>query len=340
MSRAGNGRRGVLEGAESSRPKAEGDPIERLLRLAPADSETPPRDVADRVKLEVFSSWRQTLAGRRRRRVLWVAAAMVPMLIATATLVQLRRSPIGMVEQRAQSTLPRAEQDSTDRVLRPGSVLETELEGAIISLAVGAALRVDVDSRVVFEARRRLRLEQGALHFDSRGSGGSSSEGGPSSQPVVVETPLATLTNSGTVYQVRTVESRLEIAVRSGSVRVEPRLGALLIVRSGERVVVGEKGVEGRDSSISSEPAWSWSRRLSVPFEAEGQTLEQFLLWFESETGIGYRLLADRTVLNVRLHGDLEWQDPYAALEPTLRLCGLEGEMRDDVIWVAAARAQ
>lgn len=310
------------------------DPIERLVRLAPTDDETVPAATRARVRASMLASWQTTVTRRRRARAWMLACCAVGFLI-TASVASVWWHSARIVGRVAApgSSLGASDRDS-GLVLHPGQTVETQLEGTVVALEAGPGLRIDSESRVVFASRRRLRLDKGAIFFDSRVPEGEPEAAARPSPSIEIQTELATLTNQGTVYQARMSDGQLEIAIRSGSVRVVPRRGSPFEIRSGELVVLRSSGVTSNDRIAPSDPRWSWSHRLAAPFAIDGRTLGDFLAWFEDESGISFRLSADPAVRSVRLHGDLEFRDPLAAVEPALRLCGLQGEIREGVLVV------
>ena len=263
----------------------------------------------------------------------------------TVTLVGSRpRAPVGRLDiTRGAVTVVSSENHRAlePGLLRPGHVLATHEGRAVVALDAGPRLRIDSNTRLVFEGARRLRLEAGAIYFESRHEPSGKEDDGDASAmpagraaPVLVETALATLVNLGTAYQARIAGSGIEVAVRSGVVRVDRRRGPPLEVRAGELLRLSGTNAETAPARPT-DPLWSWSRELGPPFAAEGRTLGEFLDWFERETGLEARVTAGPDVRELRLRGDVVWHDPLAALEPTLRILGLRGEVRDGVVLVA-----
>jgi ferric-dicitrate binding protein FerR (iron transport regulator) len=322
------------------------DPLARVLRLARAESEAELSAAAERARPSVAAAWRGSVAQRRRRRG-WLAAGALAVagLAVTVVLVGSRpRAPVGRLDiSRGAVTVVSSDhrRPLEPGVLRPGHVLATHEGRAVVALEAGPKLRIDTHTRLVFEGARRLRLEAGAIYFDSRHEpSAKEGDGDPKTRPqgravpIVVETAVATLTNLGTAYQARISGNGIEVAVRSGVVRVDRRRGPPLEVRDGELLRLSGPQVETA-SAEPTDPLWSWSRELGPPFVAEGRTLGDFLDWFEHETGLEARVTAGPDVRQLRLRGDVVWHDPLAALEPTLRLLGLRGEVKDGVVLVS-----
>ena len=216
--------------------------------------------------------------------------------------------------------------DSDD--LAPGGLLRTGRDSGVrLHLADGTDLRLDSESTLEWLEnpsrgsldRPSVRLSSGALYFRSPPSDG---------QPLGVATPFGDLINAGTEYELRLDARGLELAVAEGSVRVRPSTGGDLRVRAGEHVRVHSDGTLGTPRALETDRTrLDWTLQLGRMFAVDGRTIEDFVRWVAEERGLEVRWLIDEGARTTRLRGDLIWQDPRAALVPTLRMAGLEARI-------------
>lgn len=211
---------------------------------------------------------------------------------------------------RAVEPCPGFASSSGARALRRGDVVETrQTDRAALRLVDGAQLRLDHESRLTLQCRRRFRFEAGAFYFDSdpsaveRGAGASSSK--MARNEIRVDTPFASLRNLGTRYQARLFDDRLEVAVHLGRVEVFVDGSRRWTVERGERLSVDAEGQPTWDVAPPFGDLWQWTLELSPPFATEGRSLDEFLAWVERESGMEIRFLTDRRVGRIRLAGDL-----------------------------------
>lgn len=181
-----------------------------------------------------------------------------------------------------------------------GARLETA-GGAALRLAGGAELRLDARSSVELLERARVGLVRGALYVD----------GDPSAENVEVVTPLGTVRELGTQFEVR-LASRpsptLVVAVRDGAVALgEERVAA------GERAVLVAGEPLRREPIVAWDPAWSWARDLARPRLGERANLVALLRWSCRESGL--RLVFAPPELAARA-ATIEVHGPLADLPP------------------------
>ena len=301
------------------------------------------------------SAWREALSRRRRQRFAVLATAATLLLgcaLGVAWWRQGMQRPAAILRVVQGEVLQGDGQPlrGAELELARASVLATGADGgAAFEPAGGAHLRLGRSSRVRLRDARSIELQQGGVYFDSRRDAESSGSSGrddgaarraaSANQPgtsvvVSVETPLATLRNLGTRYQARVERELLHVAVRSGTVLVKPRRGNEISLSAGEWLTLAGDGVRERGLVSAFDQRWSWTWSLAPPFATEGRTLGEYLGWVERELGVERRVLAEPSVVQMRLRGDLVWRSVLESLQPTLALCGLEGEIDGGVLTV------
>ena len=310
------------------------DALERLLRAAGARS---PGDAERmrRVRESVHDAWResvpQTVAWRRRTVVAFVAAAAVVTVAIAASLTRRTTAPAppppsanpaarlmaatGSIWSVTDSRTPLT--IGSNAVI--GSAFETDA-GALATFVWfdGGELRMNERTVMRFTAARELSINRGAIYLDS----------GPRAGSLVVRTPVGTVRDVGTRFEVGMRDGSWRVRVRQGSViyegtaRREAAAGFELTVDPAGRILEHESPPFGDD--------WSWVVRAAPPFHIEGQTLAAFLDWAARESGRRIEFSNDelrRSSSGTLLHGSIENLTVEEALDVVLPTCGLSNRI-------------
>ncbi|HVS03266.1 MAG TPA: FecR family protein [Thermoanaerobaculia bacterium] len=312
---------------QSATPRGEIDVLARLVRLAGPRPPVPP-DRAARVEAAVRDSWRQTVrAGRRRRALGWasgLAAAAALVLAAGAALwspAPAEQPVVARLERVSGSVLGATERGAGEPLgvgqrVAAGTVVDTGAASrAAFRLVGGPSLRLDAGTRLRFTGIGELALESGAVYVDAVDD----------LRPVVVQTPLGEVRDVGTQFEVRLRADRLVVRVREGEVRLTAG-GAGFSAEAGEGLQLAPDGTLARHAVSPHGPAWAWVEQIAPPFELEGKTLAEFLLWASRETGRRVRFAEGRLTdfaPEVVLHGSVAELAPEQALLAVLPTCGL-----------------
>lgn len=325
-----------------SSPPNESDAIARLLRLADP-SPAVPRQAEDRVKAATRRTWRESTRARRRRYYVWGAVGLAAASLAIAVITMPRTSSEpASAPSRVVATL-RAATGTVTRSLeaeaRPlrlgesvssGTVLETGAGvRAALELPGGASLRLDSGTSLILLAARVVRLERGALYFDSAGDA--------SIEVLEVHTDLGVVRDIGTQFEVRR-DGELRVRVREGLVNLD-RDGATYEASAGVELRLSERGELSRHATPVFGPNWDWILDVAPAFTLEGHTLDAFLAWVSRETGWQTEFV-ERTVgdsaPDVVLHGSIEGLRPDRALDAVLPTCGLAHRFEGGVLLIEA----
>jgi ferric-dicitrate binding protein FerR (iron transport regulator) len=315
------------ESIEEARDRSEADAIARLVRLAGSRPAVPP-ERALRAELAVREAWKGAVAARRRRLALtWGGSIAVAATLALAIGLAFRGPqvvPVATVAGTVERVAGAADLTTDGAAAQPllageqlvaGSGVVTSGDGRVaVRLASGASLRLDVGSRLTFQTPTRLLLEGGAVYVDS--------QGGP---PVTVATPLGTVEERGTQFEVRLAPAGVRVRVREGAVNLTGDSGSWDGV-PGEELLLSRAGVLSRRTIDFHGEAWSWVQEIAPAYQLEGRTLGDFLAWFGRETGRGIRwsdVSDQQRSLAVVLHGSVDGLSPEQALAAVLPTCGL-----------------
>jgi ferric-dicitrate binding protein FerR (iron transport regulator) len=153
---------------------------------------------------------------------------------------------------------------------------------------------------------------------------------GRSAAGLEVRTPLGTIHDIGTQFEVRLQNSSLRLRVRTGL--AELRRGAdVVAARAGtELTLAGGATTTRAVATFGSE--WGWTAHLATPFDTEGQPLAAFLEYLTHEYGWTLQY-ADpalaRDASSTILHGSIRGLQPEEALAVALTTSGLSYRFRD-----------
>jgi ferric-dicitrate binding protein FerR (iron transport regulator) len=307
--------------------------VERLLRMADCGPDLP-GDGAQRVKEAVRPLWRRTLRDRARRRLQWlVGAAAAAAVVAAIALSLIDRGPTagtpapvarlealrGAVEIVSPSgDHLRVEEAGPDVQLGAGSWVHTDAASRVaLRLAGGQSLRLDLATSVRLESPALVRLDRGGLYVDSDGAAGDG---------VRVETPLGEVREIGTRFEVRREEGPVLVRVRGGRVAIV-RGGHEVEVSEGSTLAITADGRLERSSTAAHASEWDWVQLVAPAFEIEGRTVEAFLDWVSSETGLSVTYQDSRIeqfAAATILHGTVGKLTPNQTPEVVLPSCGLQ----------------
>ena len=224
------------------------------------------------------------------------------------------------------------------RAAEPGGFLDasagltTGADGrAALRTASGVSVRVDRETELRFQSAAVLVLARGGIYVDTE----SSAKPGA----VEVRTPLGTISDVGTQFEVRLADDELRLAVRTGAAsltrdgrRSPAPAGTRLRVEAGGAVETSKVPLDGAD--------WDWVQAIAPPFELEGRTLGDYLDWLERETGRRVTF-ADPSIAGpsraIVLHGSTAGIRPGDTPDAVLPACGLRHRLDDGVLIVERA---
>jgi ferric-dicitrate binding protein FerR (iron transport regulator) len=312
----------------------EEDVTAQLLRLTGAPPD-PSAERTARVHDAVHRAWR---ANRRQRLVrrgaaigvvavaatlvmaVWlnrphVATVVTNQVVAMAQRIQGR--PI-VIRKHERSAVPEPLSVSTS--IHVDDVLETDgASRAALEAADGSSVRIDRVSRVTFLAPALIEVTAGAVYV-------ATSDG---SQGFEVRTPLGTLRDVGTQFEVRLTASSLRLRVRTGTVEIRRGFG-VETATSGTEAMVTQTNIAVRQvAPFGSE--WAWTRDVAPSFAIEGRPLHAFLEHIAGEEGWTLRYSQPDVAEAARrivLHGSVDGLKADEALVAALATSGLQYQLQ------------
>jgi ferric-dicitrate binding protein FerR (iron transport regulator) len=216
-------------------------------------------------------------------------------------------------------------------VVVAGRTLETGTDGrAAIALPGGMSLRVDRDTRIALVDSSRLRLERGTLYLDS-GSGQARTA------QLRVETPTGTVRHVGTQYELRLLDSGVQLRVREGRVEFRSPTGLVEHGQSGEQLVIFRDGRVQRGEAPRAGPSWDWIADATPELDLEGMSLTRFLAWAGRELGFAVTFapaISEAELASVIVHGSTSGLTPAEALRAVFATTSFEATIVGDRIVV------
>lgn len=272
------------------------DSVGKLIQLA-GKREQVDEIRAARVRARVHTHWQESLHANRPWQKNWGWLAMASAAVVVAGLgLSVWLPPAGNLP--GESTMPRVVALSGEAwVLQDGDLdpdrrirlatgdtiplLSTIMTGpagrVALDLSLGASVRLDHATHLIFTAKNAATLQAGAIYVDS-------GRQAPGPEPALeVHTDWGIVRERGTQFQVRlTVESQ-EVAVREGAVTLENEEESFHLA-AGTTLTLSRDGAV-RSESPADGPLWSWVTRVSPPQNLQGRTLLSFLKWVCREKG-------------------------------------------------------
>jgi len=288
--------------------------------------------------------WRREVERRRRKTWLWAAGAAVAATAVIGLVIAQWIDLDAMLGAKPTATIVRIEGNlqveiSADTIhtlaaaeaVRSGKWLYTDTSSrALIQLASGHQLRMDTDTRIVFEKPTRIRVDRGAVYVDSATANG---------RGLAVVTDLGTARDIGTRFEVRHSHDELVVRVRDGQVELTRASGRYSIL-AGVELSLTSDGSASRREIRADGPEWDWTLEVCPSFQLDEATALGFMQWVAAETGRTLRFSTPEVeafASDTVLHGTVNGMNPGEAAETILPSCGLESTIVAGTIIVRRA---
>jgi ferric-dicitrate binding protein FerR (iron transport regulator) len=276
------------------------DPLAELIRAAGGRPSPPAEDCAS-VRAASYSAWQTKVRARKRRRWLAMAASLAVALGATAvyefwlaTEGAALAAPLVVIGDVARFSTKTGvwQAMSADTPIYRGDRLRTGPSGrAALSSAGGQSLRVAADTELLFAGANSLRLATGTIYIDS-GDGGVANA-------IEIATPLGTVRDIGTQFEVHSTAQGMRVRVRSGLVEiVESPLTENFSSGAGRELELSTAGVLQMGQIAPDDDQWAWAVELAVASERRNVSILRYLRWAARE--MGKALVFDTPAIELR----------------------------------------
>jgi ferric-dicitrate binding protein FerR (iron transport regulator) len=252
-----------------TQPAKTRDALGELIRAA-GRRPPPPRDDYERVLAASRFAWQRKVRARRRHRWYALAAAFALALGATALLQAIRPLAPQAIATLAVADGELALFSAATGVWRPladeavevfpGDRLRTGAAGrAALATPGGGALRIAAATELALTGPSSIELVAGTLYVDS-------GRAAPNTNTIEVATPLGTVRDIGTQFEVRAAAASLRVRVRTGIVElVESPYAADFRSPAGEEFELLTSGAVQLREIAPDDERWSWAADLAEP---------------------------------------------------------------------------
>ena len=326
-----------MSNVDNGPDSADRDDIATFIRAA-GRRPAVPADRAMRVKAALHAHWNREVARRRRLRYVWTTVALgaAASLVLLLSFPGMRPNPIPSPDTRIAGTVESVVGDcwtgdhrdaasvearslGARQNLAMGSVVTTGQKGRIsLRLASGYAVKLDRASRVRLVGPGILALDSGAIYVDSGQSGDNAGT-------LRIQTPLGTIQEIGTSYEVRLRQGSVRVRVREGLVILDDGSRSHQIHAAGE-LTLDEKATASTQRIAVDGADWDWFAELSAVPDLKGLSAREFLEWAARERN--WRLVfatedLARSASEIVLGGSAGGLTLEESLDAVLPTCGM-----------------
>ncbi len=323
---------------ESNGRRTSTDMVVALIQAAGRRAE-PPEEAYRQVLDAAMTALRRKTARRRERNWLIGTVAASLSAVAFVLLFQLGQVPLQPRVATVISTIGAVELRSGNRwkpLVDPGGAVAAGAGlrtlaggGAALSLGPGVSLRLASGSEVQFDGPQDILLRDGMLYLDNRATPGTG---------LRIGTPLGTVRDIGTQFEVRVADGTLRLRVREGRVEID-RAGQHLIGEAGDQFEIDVLGGVSRSAISPTDVSWVWAETMAPAPDIDGRPAAELLAWVARETGRRLRyqsVVVEQRAATVILHGNIRHLAPLAALDAMLATTDLEYVLDGDTMEIRA----
>jgi ferric-dicitrate binding protein FerR (iron transport regulator) len=335
----------------------------------PPDRTAIPPDRAARVAMAAKAHWRAELRRTTRRR--WAVGAIVAAAAIIAIGVRLLprdrasrdaaarvadvapvvpTAPAARVEVVSDAAWLQVSGRESPTPLRVGDRIAVGAEVGTAShgrvalrLSTGHSVRLDTGTRLRMIADRTLALDAGAVYVDSRRL---ASDVAAPAESIEIKTPLGTIRDVGTQFEVRWLPTSLRVRVREGRVAFAAS-GIVVNVAAGQEV---ERHQDHAVASNTLTPrplpagaALDWIGGITPMPDIDGRSLQSFLAWLAHERGLRLVFATPETAAaapGIVLKGSIAGMTLDQALDSVLMTCRLSSRIEGDVLRIDSSTSK
>jgi ferric-dicitrate binding protein FerR (iron transport regulator) len=264
--------------------------LEHAERRQPA-----PEIIRARAFSRLHDHWRKTT---RRQRVLrvagpWAMAAGVLLSIAFVLNLgdigpQVAPISVASVNRVTGETAIQLTTSAGQTAIQPNIELSTLAElvtGDDSRIALtwneGGTLRLDTNTSVALVSPTEIRLNRGAIYYDSYDY---ESQSNARADAITITTPFGEISHVGTQFSVRMQENSLLLRVREGTAKVTGDFETSLISEEREGLFDSQgKTLEQHVNPYGE--SWRWAEEIAPLYSASGKSPKEVLAWIGRETG-------------------------------------------------------
>jgi len=219
-----------------------------------------------------------------------------------------------------------------------GSEVATEDRGRVaLRMARGHSVRLDTGTRVRVLSDRALALDRGAVYVDS--SADARRDAGATAGFIEIRTPLGSIRDVGTQFEVRWLADAVRVRVREGKIAFDAT-GAIVEVGAGGELRLGADGAMARRDVSALGADLDWVGAITPMLDIDGRALQQFLEWMARERGLRLGFESPEvagSAPGIVLNGSIQGMTLDQALESVLSTCRLSSRIDGDILLVRSS---
>jgi len=188
--------------------------------------------------------------------------------------------------------------ESDQKYIEQGIWLKTKNNSYTnITLADNSTLRVNQNSIIEFLNLSEVRIINGEIYHDA--------DNVNKTNPLTIITNIGNIQHIGTRYLVNKSTDDLKVSVRNGLVNItSEKVNRQL--QSGKQVTINNTGIQSEEDISSYDVLWNWTQLAAQPFNSQGKSLNDFIVWYAHENGyqVNWNNLQAKTK-RVKITGDI-----------------------------------
>jgi len=250
---------------------------------------TKPDDFMQRRAMNnVKAHWQETLIKKRKQRnfrivgiaaSLFVVVGMVVLMNSNLTINKVQFSNDQYVQgQLMVSTDGKNWQTNQGKSLSSAKWIKTSTDSyASLTLTDNSQLRVNQNSIIKVIDPLVIELVEGELYIDADDSIENS--------PLLIQTTQGNVKHIGTRYLVKSVNKKLELAVRNGLIELNNN-DLKQQLQAGKKLNMTNKGDINISKIGKDEQLWKWTLLAAEPFAPKNKSLNEFIEWYAHENDL------------------------------------------------------
>ena len=169
---------------------------------------------------------------------------------------------------------------NNNTAIKTGQWLKTQASSyANVTLNDGSQIRLNTNTQLQFDVinhMNNINLVQGEIYHDADNA---------NAKELTIHTPLATIEHIGTRYAVALKDSKLEVKVRNGLVKLASD-AITTTLDKGKLLELTATGKVTHNTVTSYDNSWAWTKKASQPMNVNHQNLASFITWYAHENGL------------------------------------------------------
>ena len=244
--------------------------------------------IVKRAKRNVYAHWQKSLLKKQKQRqhklkYVFAMAAVLVLMVTFALFYRLNTSVAPFSHSLYSQGELLVSNDgenwsvNTENVLQQNTWIKTTNNSfANITLADKSQLRINQNSQLHLLNSTEIVLLKGEIYHDA--------DMIHHSIPLLIKTHLGDIQHIGTRYLINLTNKELNVAVRNGLVKINQN-NNLQQITAGKQLTVDLSGNQSTTVISAYDRKWHWTQSAAKPFEFEGHSLNEFILWYAHENG-------------------------------------------------------